>query len=185
MSKPRFFQDFPTKAHNVEVMPASHHINSFYPTESKKDKVKFKNNVKFSKNTTKEVMSTSISQLIRITGKLKLEDKKSLVFKDGTKKRLTLKELQQKKYPFLDSVLSRMLDDLLQNEVIELSESKCLEEARRIIDPKYCQYHRVISHPLEKCIMLKEPIMQLARDRKIISNLDDTFETNHIFTQLK
>jgi len=77
-----------------------------------------------------------------------------------------------------------MLDDLLQNEVFKLPESKC-PEARRVTDPKYYQYHRVVSHPLEKCITLKERIMQLAKDRKIILDLDHTVETNHISTQLE
>jgi len=53
-----------------------------------------------------------------------------------------LKELQEKKYPFPDSDLSGMLDDLLQNGVIELLESKRPEEAARVTDPKYCSYHR-------------------------------------------
>jgi len=53
-----------TNAHDMEVTIDSRHDNSFYPTESKKDKVEFEKNVKFSKNTTKEAMSTSTSQPI-------------------------------------------------------------------------------------------------------------------------
>ena len=77
----------------MELTTASHRENSFYPTESKKNKVEFKKNVKFSKNMTKEAMSTCTSQPIRITRKPKLEDKKSSPFKDVTKKRHALKEL--------------------------------------------------------------------------------------------
>ena len=73
-----------------------------------------------------------------------------------------------------------MLDDLLENGIIELPTPKWPEEAGRTSDPKYYRYHRVISRPLEKCIMLKECIMQLARDGKIILDLDDSAETNHI-----
>ena len=84
------------------VTIVSHHGTFFYSIESRKDEVEFKNNVNFSKSTTKEMMSTSTSQPIRITGKLKLGGKKSSSFKVATKKRPTLKELQEKKYPFHD-----------------------------------------------------------------------------------
>jgi len=122
MTKPMIFQELATKAHHMatkahhmEVTIASRHGNSSYPTKSKKEKVKFKKNVKFSKNMTKEAMSTSTSQPIRITGKPKLEDKKSPQFKDSTKKRPMLKELQEKKFLFSNSDLSGMLNDLCQN----------------------------------------------------------------------
>jgi len=94
-----------------------------------------------------------------------------------------MKEMQEKKYPFPDSDLSGMLNDLLKNGVIELPEPKRPEEAGRVIDPKYYRYHRAISHPLEEGITLKDRIMQLARDGKIMLDLDDTIETNHISTQ--
>ena len=78
-----------------------------------------------------------------------------------------------------------MLDDLLENRIIELSEPKRPEEAGRTSDPKYCRYHRVVSHPLEKCVTLKEHIMQLAKDRRIILDLDETIIANCIGAQLE
>jgi len=93
-----------------------------------------------------------------------------------------LKGLQKKKYPFPDSDLSGMLDDLLEKVVIELLESKRSKQVRRVTNVKYCQYHKVISNPLEKCITITEYIMQLARDAKIILDLDGTLETYHIST---
>ena len=167
----------------MEVMIVSRHGNSFYSTESKKDKVEFMKNVKFSKNMTKEAMPTSTSQLIWITGKPKLEDRKSPSFKDVTKKRPTLKELQEKRYSFPDSDLSGMLDHLLEKGAIELSESKHPVEYGRATDPKYYWYLRVIGHPLEKCIILKERIIRLAREGKIILDLDETAEASHITVQ--
>ena len=91
-----------------------------------------------------------------------------------TNKRPTLKELQEKKYPFPDSDFSDMLDDLLEKGVIELPESKRPEEVGRTVDPKYCRYDRIVSHPLEKCVTLKYRIIQLARDGRIILDLDKT-----------
>ena len=78
-----------------------------------------------------------------------------------------------------------MLDDLPENRIIELLAPKGPKEAGWTTDPKYCSYHRVISHPLEKCITLKEHIMQLARDGRIILDLDDLVETSHISAQLE
>ena len=52
-----------------------------------------------------------------------------------------------------------MLDDLLEKGIIELLLSKRPKEVGKINDTKYYQYHRVISHPLEKDITLKERIM--------------------------
>ncbi|KAA0046253.1 uncharacterized protein E6C27_scaffold284G00560 [Cucumis melo var. makuwa] len=49
----------------------------------------------------------------------------------------------------------------------------------RINDPNYCKYHRVISHPVEKCFVLKELILKLALDKKIELELDDVAQTNH------
>jgi len=159
MSKPRTFQEFATKVHDKEVTIAGRRGNFFYFTESRNDKVKFEKNANFSKSATKEAMSTSISQPIRIMGKEKPKGKKSSSFKVATKKRTTLKELQEKKYPFPDSDLSSMLDDLLEKGVIELPKPKGPEEAGRTADPKYCGYHRIVSHPLEKFVTLKECIM--------------------------
>ena len=165
-------------------MKASRHRgNSFYSTESKKEKVEFKKNVKFSKNRTKKPMSTSTSQLIWIMGKPKPDDKKSMLFKDVTKKHSTLKELQEKKCPFSNLDLSGMPDDLLKKGVIELPEPKCPEEAGRTPDPIYYRYYRVISHPQEKRITLKERIMWLAKDGRIILYFDETTEANHVTVQ--
>jgi len=66
------------------------------------------------------------------------------------KKHSTLKELQEKRYQFSILDLSGMLNDLLEKEIIKVG---------RTADPKYCRYHKVVSHPLDKCMMLKERII--------------------------
>ena len=60
-------------------------------------------------------MAVLTGEPVRISGKPKYENKKGGFSKDTGKKRPTLKELQEKKYPFFDSDLSGMLDDLLKN----------------------------------------------------------------------
>ena len=185
MSKLRAFQELATKAHDMEMTIASRRGKSSSLPDSRKDKGELKKSPKSSKPSNKESMATSTGEPVRIFGKPKYKNKKSELSKDAGKKRPTLKELQEKKYPFPDSDLLGILDDLLQNGVIELPNPKRPEEAGRVTDPKYCRYHRVVSHPLEKCIMLKERIMQLAKDGEIILDLDDTTAINHISTQLE
>jgi len=57
----------------------------------------------------------------------------------------------------------KMLDKFLEKRLIELLESKCHEQIGRTNDPKYCRYHTIISHPIEKCRTFKEQIMQLEK----------------------
>jgi len=78
-----------------------------------------------------------------------------------------------------------MLNDFLQKGVIQLLESKRPEDVVMTVDPKYCRYPRMVSHPLEKCITLKEHIMRLIEDGTIILDLDDVVETNRISYQTK
>jgi len=58
-------------------------------------------------------------------------------------------------------------------------EPKSPEEVGRTIHPKYCHYHKVINHPLEKSITLKERIIQLAKNGRIILDLDKMVDVNH------
>lgn len=55
---------------------------------------------------------------------------------------VTLKELQEKVYPFPDSNVPLILDELLTKEVIELLESKRFEESNKVDGPKFCKIHR-------------------------------------------
>ena len=49
-------------------------------------------------------------------------------FQNRLTKKSTLKEIQEKKYPFLDSDLQEIFDDLYYVKLIELPEMKCPEE---------------------------------------------------------
>jgi len=113
------------------------------------------------------------------------KEKRSTSFKDTIRRRPTLKELEEKKYLFPDSHLLGLLDNLLEKGVIQLSELKRLEEVGRTDDPKYCRYHKMVSHPLEKCVMLREQIMRLIKDGTVILDLVDKVKTNHISAKQK
>ena len=70
--------------------------------------------------------------------------------------------MQNKEYPFPDTEVPKMLDQLLELNVIELPEMKRPEEAGKVNDPNYCKYHRLVSHPTHRCFVLKERILELA-----------------------
>ncbi|KAH7860941.1 hypothetical protein Vadar_019807 [Vaccinium darrowii] len=50
---------------------------------------------------------------------------------------------------------------------------------RKVHDPRYCHYHRIVSHPTEKCFVLKDLIVDLARKKKILLDVDEVAESNH------
>ena len=54
---------------------------------------------------------------------------------EGGDKRKAFKDMQEKQYPFSDSDVPRMLDDLLQVKLIELLRSRCLEDSKQVINP--------------------------------------------------
>jgi len=56
-----------------------------------------------------------------------------------------------------------MLDKLFELGLIELPESKDLEEVKRVCDPKYNTYHGIIRDPLTKCKAFKEQVMQVTK----------------------
>ena len=63
-------------------------------------------------------------------------------------RRSTLKKMQEKEYPFLESDLQGMFDDLFKEKLIELPDMKRPEEVGRINDPNYCCYYHLIGYPL-------------------------------------
>jgi len=61
------------------------------------------------------------------------------------------RESEGKECPYFESDAPEMLDKLLEKGLIELLESRHPEEIERTNDSKYCKYHRIISHPINKC----------------------------------
>ena len=107
----------------MEVTIANRRCSFFCIVESKKDRAEFRKNDKFSTSSTKEAMTIFKTRPVRILGGPNLEEKTSTPFKNTIRRCPTLKELQEKKCPFLDSDLVRMVDDLLNKGVIQLSEA--------------------------------------------------------------
>ncbi|OMO58013.1 Endonuclease/exonuclease/phosphatase [Corchorus capsularis] len=91
--------------------------------------------------------------------------------------KISLREKREKEYPFLDSDVPKMLEELLKFDLIQLPEMKRPEEADKVNDPNYCKFHRLISHPVEKCFILKDKIMELHKEGMI--EFDDEAATSN------
>ena len=86
MSKSQTFQELATKAHDMEVTIANSHDSSFNVVESKNNRAKLKNNVKFSTSSTKEAKAISKVRPVRIMGGTKPKREKKHVVQGYDKK---------------------------------------------------------------------------------------------------
>ncbi|KAL9666826.1 hypothetical protein QQ045_001169 [Rhodiola kirilowii] len=178
--KPRNFQELVTRAHGMEITVKGHGRNRISSSKAIIDKKGYKKSEKVNKNAPKEAMAISTNDAsVKISSKPKQDKRKEATSKDFKRTKHTLKELQAKKYPFPDSDLSGMLDDLLEKGIINLPEAKRPDEVNRTNDPKYCRYHRLVSHSIKNCVTLTELIMRLVREGRIDLDTDETIEANH------
>ncbi|KAK4707452.1 hypothetical protein R3W88_032999 [Solanum pinnatisectum] len=157
---PKSFEELATRAHDVELSMSSSRNKGppIYEPRRGKDKVEVKKGGKFApKSENKESMNVKAAPLKVAT---KLSDNqitKSLTFQNNACRNLSLKEMQTKEYPFIFS--------------------DCPDEAGRTNDLNYCKYHCLMGHPVEKCFIFKENIMDLAREGKIV--LEDEKENSN------
>ncbi|XP_070010656.1 uncharacterized protein [Nicotiana sylvestris] len=149
-----------TRAYGMELsMPSSgNQWPPIYEPLKVKDKQKIKKVGKFfSKSESKESMNVIASPL-----------------------KVTTKEMQPKEYPFLDFDVIAIFEELLELKLIELPKMKRLDEVGRTNDPNYCKYHRLIGHPMEKCFIFKEKVMDLATEGKILPE-DEKESSNQVY----
>ena len=66
------------------------------------------------------------------------------------------------------------------NWCLEILKCKCLEEMRCVNDQNYYHYHQIVSHLVEKCFILKELIMKLAKQGRIHLDFDEVVKSNHV-----
>ncbi|KAL0291214.1 UNVERIFIED_CONTAM: hypothetical protein Sangu_2539700 [Sesamum angustifolium] len=117
----------------------------------------------FSKAPRKKSIAVNITPFkLKSTAKYNVAHKNNIPY-ERQQRKLTLKEMQAREYPFLDSNVSGIFDDLLEANLIDLPEMKRPEEAERKDDTKYCEYHCLDGHVRQDCFMFKDKVMQLAR----------------------
>ena len=163
-----------TRAHDIELSIASNGRHG-PPVQEKQDchkggKLPFK-----AENKQSLIVTTTP---FKVPFKPKMKEEKSMHAQDKGKRKLKLQEMQNTQYPFSNSNVSGMFDHLIALELIELPKMKQPEEANQTNDPKYCKYHRLISHPIEQCFVLKDKIMELAHQGKI--TFDDEIVTSNL-----
>ncbi|XP_070679331.1 uncharacterized protein [Malus domestica] len=182
--KPRTFEELATRSHDMKLSIANHRKKELI-TDFKKDKVFFPNVDKTRKKPSKEAFTINTAPIktsfvpIKISSKTKAKEiKRGEPPRTQDKYKSTLMELTHKAYPFPNSDMDTMLDDLLKKKVIELPECKRPEEMNHVNNPRYCKYHRIVSHPVGKCFVIKELIMKLAQQGQIELDLEDTAVTH-------
>ncbi|OMO58134.1 Retrotransposon gag protein [Corchorus capsularis] len=143
--KPRTFKELATRAHDMELSIANSGNKYPFVSDLRRGK-KDANEAKTSKSSTEESKFISAKNIGR-----KKEDSRK---QDG--QRVSLREKEAEKYPFPDSDVPEMLEQLMKNKLIELP-----------------------YHPTEKCINLKELIMKLADEKKIEFGADDTVKVDY------
>jgi len=85
---------------------------------------------------------------------------------------------EENEYPYSEFDVPKMLHKLLEKGLIELPESKRPKEVGKTDDPKYCEYHRIIGHPIEKCNAFRGQVLQLEKEGKITFDGDKTEESD-------
>ena len=88
----------------------------------------------------------------------------------------TLTCSEENEYPYFESDVPKMLHTLLEKGLIELPESKRLEEVKKTDDPKYCEYYSIIGHPIEKCNAFRGQVLQLIKEGNITFDGEETKE---------
>ena len=79
-------------------------------------------------------------------------------------------------YSKLDA--QEMLHKLHAKGPIELPQPKYPKEINRTNNLKYCKHHRITSQPMKKCKAIKEQVLQLTKQGKIILDEGDTEQSD-------
>ncbi|KAK4400579.1 hypothetical protein Sango_1164000 [Sesamum angolense] len=158
----RSFEELATRAHDMELSMIASGVEGPPVQELRKNKEKQgmkKGGMPFSKAPSKASMAVSVVPFkLKSTMKDNIAPRNNVPY-ERPQRKLTLKEMQAREYPFLDSDVPGIFDDLLEANLIDLPKMKRPEEAERKNDPKYCKYHRLVGHAIQDCFVFKDNVI--------------------------
>ncbi|KAK4382680.1 hypothetical protein Sango_2848400 [Sesamum angolense] len=110
----------------------------------------------FSKTPSKESMAVNVAPFkLKSTAKDNVAPRNNVPY-ERPQRKLTLKEMQAREYPFLDSDVPGIFDDLLEANLIDLSEMKRPRGSRTKGRPKILKYHRLVGHCNTRLFVFKQ-----------------------------
>ncbi|KAH0685549.1 hypothetical protein KY284_016102 [Solanum tuberosum] len=180
--KPKSFKNLATRAHDIKLSMSSTVKYMMFvhdPHKGREKRIPKRWSKFVPRNNNKESMSVNVS-LVKFTTNEGIKQNVRTTFQARSNQKLTLKEMQGKKYPFLDSDVSEIFDELLELKLIDLPEMKQPDEDGKADDPNYCKYHKLVSHPLEKCFFFKDRVIRLVNENKIF--LDDKKASSNLIS---
>ena len=176
--KSRTFEELVTRAHDMELSIARDGSTNPPILEESKKKVRKKD--RNAKVSLKDPMAVNAVEVKVPRRGANANEKRLEGWQKNEMRRLTLKEREQKVYPFPDKDVPNILEQLLQLKLIELLECRQPKDMGKVDDPNYCEYHRIIGHQIQKCFVFKEQIMKLAKENKINLNFNEVVRSNHV-----
>ncbi|KAM2162439.1 hypothetical protein ACFX1Q_040230 [Malus domestica] len=159
IAEPRTFDELVSQASNVEKqMSRKNVIGKMIQDLEKKSDTKKRDNKRMPKK------GDSMATFVKVNKK-----SDNVKRKEETKgtRRLSLKERKEVKYSFDDEDVGTIFDELFAAKMIMLPEPKRPAEVNKTDDPKYCRYHRLISHTIEDCYILKDIIQEKINKHEI------------------
>ncbi|KAL0423408.1 UNVERIFIED_CONTAM: Polyprotein P3 [Sesamum radiatum] len=178
---PKSFKELAIRAHDIELSITTSGDEGppiQEPRRTKEIQELKKGGKLFSKVPSKESMAVNIVPFkLKSTTKDSGTPKNNIPY-DKPQRKLTLKEMQARQYPFLDSNVSGIFDDLLDANLINLPKMKRPKKSERKDDSKYYKYHRLVEHAIQDCFLFKDKVMNLARLGVIPQANEDTLFKN-------